>query len=310
MNYLLLSQIIIGLLFIKFYKYLPVLITLNNKKVYSGGFFFVISLINYYIFSYLFLDIKFELVLFPLLAFFIGALDDKLNISPLLRLFLISIIVFVLININSEYNVNFLILDGKIFKIDSPYDVIFTCLCFLLLLNSINFSDGINCLSGLIFLFYFIYLGVKFDQNIILLLIIIISLIFFLYMNWKNKCYLGDGGVYLLSFLISQLIILNYKSSFNFFYVEEILLLLYLPGYDLLRLFISRIFDKKNPFKGDENHIHHLLKKKLGLLKTLIIFMICLMTPIFLLSLLKLNYLICIIFSILIYVSLINYAKN
>jgi len=310
MIYLLISQILIGLLLINFYKYLPVLITLNNKKIFSGGYFFVISLVNYYFFSYFFLGSNFELVLFPILAFIIGALDDKLNINPFLRLLLISIIVFFLINFNSEYNINFLIIDGKIFKIDAPYDIIFTCLCFLLLLNSINFSDGINCLAGLIFLFYFVFLCIRFDQNIFLLLVIIISLIFFLYMNWKNKCFLGDGGVYLLSFLVSQLIILNYKSNYQFFHIEEIFLLLYLPGYDLLRLFVSRIFKKKNPFKGDNNHIHHLLMKKLGLLKTLIVFLICLITPLILLSLLNFNYLICIMLSILIYISLINYAKN
>ena len=129
-------------------------------------------------------------------------------------------------------------------------------------------------------------------------------------MNWKNKCFLGDGGVYLLSFLISQLIILNYKSNYEIFHVEEILLLLYLPGYDLLRLFIYRIFRKKNPFKGDNNHIHHLLLKKLGLLKTLVAFLTCLITPVILLSLFNLNYLICIVLSILIYISLLSYAKN
>tara|TARA_Y100000591_G_C21738503_1_gene648011 strand:+ start:87 stop:1019 length:933 start_codon:yes stop_codon:yes gene_type:complete len=310
MIYLLISQILIGLLFINFYKYLPVLITQNNKKIYSGGYFFLISLVNYYFFSYFFLESNLELTLFPLIAFIIGALDDKFNINPVLRIFLITILVLILINSNSEYNINFLIFDDKIFKIETPFDIIFTCLCFLLLLNSINFSDGINCLAGLIFLFYFSYLGIKFNQNIFLTLIIIIALIFFLYMNWKNKCFLGDGGVYLLSFLISQLIIINYKSNYEIFHVEEILLLLYLPGYDLLRLFVYRIFRKKNPFKGDNNHIHHLLLKKTGLLKTLLIYMTCLISPVILLSLLNLNYLVCIMISILIYISLISYAKN
>ncbi len=310
MIYLLISQILIGLLFINFYKYLPVLITQNNKKIYSGGYFFVISLVNYYFISYFFLESNLEFTIFPLIAFIIGALDDKYNINPFLRLILISILVLILIHFYSEYNVNFLILDEKIFKIDTPFDIIFTCLCFLLLVNAINFADGINCLASLIFLFNFVYLGIKFDQNTFLLLVITIALTFFIYMNWKNKCFLGDGGVYLLSFLISQLIIFNYKSNYETFHVEEILLLLYLPGYDLLRLFIYRIFKKKNPFKGDDNHIHHLLLKKLGLLKTLVIFMTCLISPVILLSLFNLNYLICIMFSIIIYVSLLSYAKN
>ena len=82
------------------------------------------------------------------------------------------------------------------------------------------------------------------------------------------------------------------------FHIEEIFLLLYLPGYDLLRLFIFRIFQKKNPFKGDNNHVHHLLYNKIGLVKTLLIYMVCLITPVTLLSVLNLNYLICIVLSV------------
>ena len=118
MIYLLISQILIGLLFINFYKYLPVLITQNNKKIYSGGYFFVISLVNYYFISYFFLESNLEFTIFPLIAFIIGALDDKYNINPFLRLILISILVLILIHFYSEYNVNFLILDEKIFKIN------------------------------------------------------------------------------------------------------------------------------------------------------------------------------------------------
>ena len=34
-----------------------------------------------------------------------------------------------------------------------------------------------------------------------------------------------------------------------------------LPGIDMLRLFLERIL-KKNPFKGDRNHLHHLFYLK------------------------------------------------
>tara|TARA_B100001027_G_C16260895_1_gene329359 strand:- start:364 stop:1296 length:933 start_codon:yes stop_codon:yes gene_type:complete len=310
MIYLVISQILIGLLFIKFYKYLPVLIIQNNIKIHSGGYLFAISLINFYFYSYIFLDKSFELILFPLIAFIIGAIDDKFNINPLIRIFLLTVLILSLVNYNSDYNINFLIFDGKIFKVNSPFDLIFTCLCFLLLLNSINFSDGINCLAGLIFLFYFAYMGIKFEKNVYLHLIIIFSLFLFLFMNWKNKCYLGDAGVYLLSFLISQIIILNYKSNYQNFNVEEIFLILYLPGYDLLRLFFYRLFKKKSPFEGDKNHIHHLLLAKIGSLRTLFIYLVSLSLPVIFLSLLNINYLICIVLSVLIYISLLNYAKN
>ena len=37
-----------------------------------------------------------------------------------------------------------------------------------------------------------------------------------------------------------------------------------IPGLDMFRLFLERIYFKKNPFKGDNNHLHHILLKKLG----------------------------------------------
>ena len=45
-----------------------------------------------------------------------------------------------------------------------------------------------------------------------------------------------------------------------------------LPGLDMLRLFIERIFKKKDPFDGDKNHLHHYLIKKNSLKKTLLIY--------------------------------------
>jgi hypothetical protein len=35
-----------------------------------------------------------------------------------------------------------------------------------------------------------------------------------------------------------------------------------LPGIELIRLAVSRILKKKNPFSADNNHIHHILLRK------------------------------------------------
>ena len=310
MNYLFVSQIFISILFIKFYKFLPVLITKNKENIHTGGYFFALSLLNYSIFSSRPLMSEIEIIIFPLFAFLIGAYDDRFSIKPFLRILLISTLVILLINFSSIYNINFLIFEDKIYKIISPYNIFFTCLCFLLLINALNFSDGINCLAGLIFLFLFFYLGIGVGANIELVVTIILAIIPFLILNWKNKCFLGDSGVYLLGFLISQIIILSYKDNYQTFQVEEIFMLLYLPGFDLFRLFLDRLFKKQNPFKGDNNHIHHLLAKKIGFKKTLILFLICLAFPLFLYKLVLLNNLLCILSCIIIYSALFNYAKN
>ena len=82
-----------------------------------------------------------------------------------------------------------------------------------------------------------------------------------------------------------------------------------LPGIDMLRLFIFRILDKKNPFLPDKNHIHHLLLEKFTYWKTIIIINFAIIIPI-LLSLINFSNLIIIIFFILIYLISILVLKN
>ena len=98
-----------------------------------------------------------------------------------------------------------------------------------------------------------------------LILAFIIANIVFLYLNFKNKIYLGDNGVFINSFIISYFIIKSYNYNIeSALKSDEILLLFLIPALDLIRLFISRIMNLKNPFSGDRNHIHHLLLNKLG----------------------------------------------
>ena len=50
MNILIISQITISLLFLKYFRFLPILEIKNGKKVYSAGYFFALTLINYLVF--------------------------------------------------------------------------------------------------------------------------------------------------------------------------------------------------------------------------------------------------------------------
>ncbi|MDA7481160.1 hypothetical protein N9A07_01630 [Candidatus Pelagibacter ubique] len=310
MKYLVLSQIIIFILFLKFYKLLPILETKNNNKIYSAGYFFAISLISYFIFAPSPIEDKITFIIFPLAAFILGALDDYININPWIRLSIIALLTFILITYDNNFNLNFINFNSVIYKIDFPLNILFTCLCFLLLINAMNFIDGINCLAGSVFLFFYSYLGYRVGIQIDLIFIVITSILFFLILNYKNIWFLGDGSIYLLSFLIAQLIVLSFKENYETFQTEEILLLLYLPGFDLFRLFLDRSFKKKNPFIGDENHLHHYLKNKIGTNKTITLYMLCLISPLFLYHFFLINNFICIFFCIIIYLSILNYAKN
>ena len=120
---------------------------------------------------------------------------------------------------------------------------------------------------------------------------IITPLVLILYLNYKSKIFLGDNGSVLLAFIIGYLFIKNYNStnfllfSNNNIFADQIVLILLLPGLDMIRLFALRILNNKNPFLPDRQHIHYLLFDKIGLVKTTIIIQILLIMPLLLISL-------------------------
>ena len=90
----------------------------------------------------------------------------------------------------------------------------------------------------------------------------IICLIFLGILNFQNKVFLGDGGSYLISSIIGCSFIYQYKYFENFFYGDEVFIILLIPSIDMFRLFLVRSINGKNPFKGDLNHIHHIINNR------------------------------------------------
>ena len=85
-------------------------------------------------------------------------------------------------------------------------------------------------------------------------------------------------------------------------YAEEILLLLLIPGIDLIRLFFQRIKNKKNPLIGDLNHFHHLLLKKYSLFRSLVIYLLLVNLPLYTYVLVE------DLLGILIFISILTYS--
>ncbi len=69
---------------------------------------------------------------------------------------------------------------------------------------------------------------------------------------------MGDSGTTLLSIIFSLILISSYNNG-QVEHADEILLLMLIPGLEIIRLFITRIVNKKNPFFPDRDHLHHYL---------------------------------------------------
>ena len=191
--------------------------------------------------------------------YLIGLLDDIKNLSPNLKLFLICFTSGLLIYKFPEINIELIKISflDKIYYFNN-FSILFLIICFALLTNALNMFDGINLQLILFSVFVFIIFILK-GFLILFYSLIVLSLFFLGIMNYKNKLFLGDGGSYLISSIIGSSFIYQYNYFENFLYGDEIFIILLIPSIDMLRLFLVRLINKKNPFKGDLNHLHHII---------------------------------------------------
>ncbi len=250
-----------------------------------GGVYLIIGYLLNYFFNENNLEgnLFFIEPLFLIPIFFVALLDDKFDLNPYFRLIIIVIISSIFIDFENFYiqSLNFKYLGFFNIPNNTFINLLLPIFCIVVFINAFNFTDGINGLATLLGLSWLLYLGIKFNFLIDIYFILFLFLIFFLILNFSNKLYLGDSGNYIISLIIGYLlIVLNKKFVFSL-YVEEILLMLLIPGLDLVRLFFIRIRNKKNPLKGDKNHLHHYLLRKMSLIKSLAVYLLLVNLPIY-----------------------------
>ena len=239
--------------------------------------------------------------------FFLGFIDDKINLNYKKKFLILSfIIILLLLNDTSLQITNVkLLLVNKNFVLDY-YAIFLTTFFILLFMNAFNMFDGVNLQAGIytFITLIFFYLGIF---NIFLFIPIIFFLIFFLYFNEKKNVFLGNSGSLLISFLISYYFIKQYNLG-NIIYAESIYIFMCIPGLDMFRLFIERIIKKKNPFKGDNFHLHHLSVNKLGFFKSTFLTQSLISVTIIISLYLSIKF--AIFFSLTAYILIIFFLKN
>ena len=253
------------------------------RKLHQGSVLIIggIFVANYLIFSTIFfyeINVLLYICAASLLIFVIGLIDDCFTLGAYLKLLIITVIIFLTLYLNNELKINSLYFSSffkTIYLGDFSYFV--TTLCVLLLINCLNLSDGINGLATgisiiwLIFIYYYSSIEIKL---ILLPLLFLLTLIFL--SIYKGKYFLGDNGSLILSNFTGMVTIYTYnqnlKFNTNIISTESIFILFMVPGVDMFRLFLQRILKGQDPFKGDRNHLHHLLMDKYSLQKSLFIY--------------------------------------
>jgi UDP-GlcNAc:undecaprenyl-phosphate GlcNAc-1-phosphate transferase len=230
----------------------------------------------------------------------LGLIDDIKKISYKYKFLILITIFYLFVSIDPNLQVNkiyFATLNKDFYL--NYLSIPFTILSLLLLTNALNLIDGIDGLCLIISIILITWTLNTFQNMENLYVIMIISLIYILYLNLKKNIFLGDSGSLFLGCFIGMNIILNYNQEISKidFPAENIFIALMVPGLDMLRVFIIRIINKKNPFSPDRIHLHHLLlDKNIQLSKILIMYFILIITSIVINQFLS-NYQILIILS-------------
>ncbi len=239
----------------------------------SGGVSIIISIFIistvYYLFNSTIYD--FSLLIPMLLLGLIGLYDDVYNLDFKLK-FIFQIIAAKIIIDSGLIIDNFHGLFG-IYEINRASAQILTIFIICSIINSINFIDGIDGLAASIVIFFissFEFFS-KYDAELNYLSIMIIcSLIPFLFYNFRKnkKIFLGDSGslflgglisIYVLKILSNDYLI---KSEFDVNKILFVISILSYPIIDFTRVILIRLKNGNSPFIADSNHIHHILLKK------------------------------------------------
>ena len=206
-----------------------------------------------------------------LLIYVMGIIDDVLGLSPLIK-FVVQIVAACFLPFSGLYINN---LYGFMGIHEIPYLIGFplTVLVIVFIDNAVNLIDGIDGLAASLSImalagFLYIFSSQDIWAYAILIAGLIGVLVAFLYFNLfgdvnKNrKIFMGDAGSLTLGFILGFLCVKYSMSNpavitehkFNFFMAFTLLLV---PMFDVVRVFMVRIYHGCSPFMADRSHIHH-----------------------------------------------------
>lgn len=211
------------------------------------------------------------------LMFFTGVKDDIIPLSASKK-FLAQLVASAIVVMKSDIRLTqfygFLWIDG----IDYYTSVTISIFTLLTIINAFNLLDGINGLAGgvgMIASLMFAYFFYVFNSPewAIIAVSLAGSLAGFLYYNLRRRAmiFMGDTGSLLIGLFLAIFAIVFIELNREAFQAGKAfafkppfapvlaISILLLPLFDTLRVFCIRIANKRSPFSGDRNHLHHYL---------------------------------------------------
>jgi UDP-GlcNAc:undecaprenyl-phosphate/decaprenyl-phosphate GlcNAc-1-phosphate transferase len=198
-----------------------------------------------------------------------GLRDDFLPLKATTKL-IFQILSCLIIYVFSDFNLENLHGIFGIYQLPPYLSFVFTVTFILLVTNGFNLIDGIDGLAAsviILCLVFFSVLTFLFDYHILLIVMVsfIGGLMAFLRFNWEPaKLFMGDTGSLFSGFVISILALISLSQNYNLLASDKfnapftlLLSVIFIPVFDIIRVFSKRLIKRTSPFKADKGHIHH-----------------------------------------------------
>jgi len=240
--------------------------SLHEQPAYlGGGFFFITCLLSsLLIVSYSALEIS--MICAASALGILGIIDDRITVAIRWK-FILQLTIVINFLYWSGLSFSYLELGFATIPL-GPFGLIISSAAVMLVINALNYFDGIDglclglVLTKILLLFNYFFIG-NFSS---LLLILAILCFIFLFANFRliglNKLFLGDGGNYILSFIISLAVInsLSHSMALEQKHVHlNGLWFFSLLFFEFIAVSWTRRQEKRSIFEPGQDHLHHLL---------------------------------------------------
>ena len=212
------------------------------------------------------------------LMVFIGALDDKYDVSVRIRIIAQVIIASLMIFGIDIYisNLGNILYFGNINL--GWFGIVFTYLCMLAAINAFNMVDGIDGLVGSLSMNTFISIIIltllssyspSTPHNFVLIIatLIAVAIVPYLLFNLAKgnsvikKVFMGDAGSMFIGLSVIWLLAHSTQGDNAVFRPVTALWIIAVPIIDMLAIIGRRLHRGENPFKPDRDHLHHIFMR-------------------------------------------------
>jgi len=217
------------------------------------------------------------LIASSIFLFALGIKDDIYGVSPSTKFALQILVALILVGLG-DFKLSSLYGVFNIWNVHPLAGGIFSIALIIFINNAFNLIDGVDGLAGIVGAIVSLCFGVFFAlandvAYAFIAFAMLGSILGFLVFNYPPaKIFMGDTGSLIIGLVSAVLAIkfieINKIGSVPKPYFSSApsiaVAVLIVPIFDSLRIFFIRVINRKSPFRGDRNHIHHRLLR-LGL---------------------------------------------